>query len=326
VTALAPSAAPHAGAVPSSAVVVSPAAVRLAWVVAVLAVFASGVGLMWTGGVAPETATTIRGETVELYGTGLYRYDSLHVGPVFRGTDVVVLTLILPLLALATVRYRRGSTRGALLLAATLLWLLYLYLSLAVGAAYNELFLVYIALVATSSSALALTLRSIDTELLAHQVHPSLPRRGISTFLLVTTVGTLVLWGGLALAALAAGRPPAHLQLATTTVEEALSLGLLVPAFVFTALTLRGGNLGIGVKLGFPLLVLVAGLAPVITAQTAAQLLAGVTLTLGEVIGLVATWMVLGVIASAFVARIWRSVDETDARSSWGTGGHLGSA
>ncbi len=299
---------PRDAAVP--AVTTSRAAVRLAMIVAVLVAFAAGVGLTWSGGDAPETATTIRGEVVELYGSGLYRHDSLHVGPVHRGTDAVAVLLWLPLLGYATARYRRGSVRGALLLASSLLWFLYLYLSLALGAAYNELFLVYVALVAAAGTALALVLRSVDTQWLANQLSVRFPARGIAAFLLITSSATLLLWGGLATSALIQGGPPAHLGLATTTVEEALSLGILVPAFLCTAIALRRGDTGLGTLLGFPLLVLVAGLAPVVTAQTVAQLLAGVTLEPAEVAGLVASWVVLGVIALSFVVRAWRAIDE----------------
>lgn len=293
-----------------SAVTTSLAAVRLAGIVAVLAAIAAGVGLMWNGGVAPETATTIRGEIVELYGSGLYRHDSLHVGPVHRGTDAVALLLWVPLLVYATARYRRGSVRGALLLASSLLWFLYLYLSLALGAAYNELFLIYVALVAAAGTSLALVLRSVDTGLLAHELSTRFPGRGVSTFLLVTSGATLLLWGGLAVTALVQGSPPTHLGLATTTVEEALSLGLLVPAFICTAIALRRGSTGLGTLLAFPLLVLVAGLAPVVTAQTVAQLLAGVTLNPAEVAGLVISWVVLGLIALSLAVRAWRAVPE----------------
>jgi hypothetical protein len=187
---------------------VSRVALGLACTVVVLATFAATIGLLWKGGMASDTVTTVRGDTVELHGSGLYRHDSRLVGPVHQGTDAVALVLGIPLLVYATLRYARGSTRGALLLAAALLWFLYLHLSLALGAAYNEMFLVYVVVVACAVTALALIAHGVNTAELARQLSPRFPRRGISGFLFATSVSTLVAWGGLAVSALVRGEAP----------------------------------------------------------------------------------------------------------------------
>jgi hypothetical protein len=213
-----------------------------------------------------------------------------------------------PLLITATLRYQKGSVRAALLVAASLLWLLYLHLSLAMSAAYNELFLVYVTLVATTATGLVLVVRSLDLQMLGDRLDDRFPGRAISRFFIAVCVVTGVLWGGLALSALASGSAPAHLGHATTTVEEALSLGLLIPAFLLATVALRRGEHAIGATLGIPLLILVAGLAPVVIAQTIAQQLAGSPLTVQEVAGLVASWVVLGAVALVLAIRALHSI------------------
>jgi hypothetical protein len=306
-----PSPATTAGVAPvRPGVVVSGTVIRLLWTTAALAALAAAVGVFWQGGAAPETVTSVRGDTVSLHGRGLYRFDSAYRGPANQGTDVVALTLFVPLLIASTLRCQKGSVRGVLLVAASLLWLLYLHLSLAVSAAYNELFLVYVTLVATTATGLVLLVRSLDLQRLTERLDDRFPRRAISRFFIAVCAVTGLLWGGLALSALASGSAPAHLEHATTTVEEALSLGLLVPAFLLAAVALRRGEDALGATLGVPLLVLVAGLAPVVTAQTIAQQLAGVPLTAQEVAGLVASWIVLGALALALAIRALRSIRE----------------
>jgi hypothetical protein len=49
--------------------------------VAVLAVLAAAIGLVSESGAAPSTVTSIRGDAVQLYGHGLYRFDTLLTGP-----------------------------------------------------------------------------------------------------------------------------------------------------------------------------------------------------------------------------------------------------
>src|SRR4029450_14075606 len=95
------------------------------------------VGLLATGGVTPRTVTSVHGELVELYGTGVYDDDTVFKGAGNRGSDLVTLLLAVPLLLAATAVYRRGSLRGALLLSGGLSWPLYLYASRGPGAGDN---------------------------------------------------------------------------------------------------------------------------------------------------------------------------------------------
>ena len=99
-----------------------------------------------------------------------------------------------PLLLVSTRHYRRGSLRGHLLLAGMLAFFLYDYASMAVGAAYNELLLVYIALVSTSLFGFVLAFATVDLDRLRAAVAPTLPVRGIAAFLLLTFAGLVVIW------------------------------------------------------------------------------------------------------------------------------------
>ena len=137
--------------------------------IGLLAALAATTGLLWQGTDAGSalTVTSVRGQTVQLVGEGLYRYDSLLAGAGFRGVDVVVLVIGLPLLAVSAWLAGRESLRGRLLLVGTLGFFLYQYASMALGAAYNELFLVYIVLFSASLFAFVLAYATIDRDKLA---------------------------------------------------------------------------------------------------------------------------------------------------------------
>src|SRR5215216_6296295 len=88
------------------------------WLVALvvaLALVAAGLGIFSRGGDGPSPFTTLRGQTVQLDGRGIYRNDTRFVAAGNRGTDAVTLVLGMPLLIAAAACYRRGSLRGALL-------------------------------------------------------------------------------------------------------------------------------------------------------------------------------------------------------------------
>ncbi len=142
--------------------------------------------------------TSVRGETVDLYREGVYRYDSVFKGAANRGADVVTLLIATPMLLVTLARWRGGSVRAQLLVIGTLVWFLYAGVSLAFGTAYNELFIVYVALFSTSLFAVVLAFRTVDTDVLADVFSDDMPRRVPGWFMLGSGIVTL---GDLAAAA-----------------------------------------------------------------------------------------------------------------------------
>jgi hypothetical protein len=292
-------------------VTVSAAVVWLSVLVAVLALVATATGLLWSGGEAPATVESVHAETVALDGEGLYRHDSVFKGAANRGSDAVTVLVGLPLLLTTIVAYRRGSVRGALLLTGALAWFLYLYASLALGTAYNELFFVYVALFGASLYAFVFTLRSIDLAAVEARLGPGLPRRTTAVFLMISGAFTLLIWAGPLLVALVAGDPPELLAHSTTSVTEVLDLAVIVPATFIAGVWLLRGREALGYLVAVPLLVLLVVLTPVIAAQTAYQLSAGIAFTTAEIIGPISGFLVLGLGALTLIVRILRGVEAT---------------
>ena len=280
--------------------------VWLAVVVALLAVIATCVGLFWSGGPGQFQHTPTRGEEVEIYGRGIYAYDSVFRAAGNRGTDAVSLVLGVPLLIFSVILARRGSTRASLLLLGVLGYFLYVYASVALSAAYNGLFLVYVAQFAASLFGFVYCLSSLRPW--AARLFPGpLPRRGIAAFMFFSGIATLVIWLLPVAGSLAEGAVPKTLQHYTTLVTEVLDLGVIVPAVVIAGVYLLRRR-SLGYLIALPLLVLVAMLLPVIAVQTVFQVNAGVALTSGEIIGPIAGFVILGGLAVWILILILRRV------------------
>lgn len=101
----------------------------LAALTAIFALSASVRGLFSGGGPGKHTVRSLRGEDVELFGKGIYRFDTIFVGAGNRGTDRIILLLAIPALLVATYGYWRGSLRSTLLLIGTFAFFLYVYSS-----------------------------------------------------------------------------------------------------------------------------------------------------------------------------------------------------
>lgn len=208
---------------------VSQTLVALVAIIAVLALIAAGTGVFWQGEGNSYPFTSLRGETVMIQGRGLYRHDTVSGAAQVVAGDVVTLALGIPLLVISLLLYRRGSLRGAMLLAGTLGYFLYTYASIAFMAAFNPLFLIYVALFSSSLFAFILSLMSIDVAALPVRFSPRLPRRAISALLFAMSGFLLLAWTGRIVPALLRRTPPFGLESYSTLVIQVLDLGLIVP-------------------------------------------------------------------------------------------------
>ncbi|MFP4511373.1 MAG: hypothetical protein ACLFRV_00335 [Acidimicrobiales bacterium] len=281
------------------------AVLYLSGIVLALTIFAALVGLFWSPPEVGATFTSVRGEPVELYGEGLYRYDTAFKGGANRGADLVTLAIAVPALAIALHRYRRGSLQALLVAAGVLTWFLYLYASLALGTFYNELFLVYVALFSASLFALGLALRSIPPSVLT-RLDDHAPRRGLVRLMLAGGAVTAIVWGSTLVGAAITGDPPKLLDHSTTMVTDALDLAIITPATLVCAYLLhhrrRDGWLFV-----LPLLSLLVMLFPMIAAQTAFQLEADVSFEPPEIIGPIAGFVAVAAIALPLLIRTVRA-------------------
>ena len=208
--------------------------------------------------------------------------------------------MAVPLLALFTLLYRRGSLRGGLLLTGTLAYFLYNSASMTFGYAYNDLFLAYLAQFSASLFAVVLAFSSFDLQALPARFSDRLPRRGIAGFLFAVGVSLVLVWGALdILPALLAGRAPA-LAGHTTLPTHALDMGIIAPVAILAGALLLG-RAPLGYLLAITLLVVSSVLGAGVMALSAAQLLAGV-LTPAETIVFVAPFAILT------IAGVWLTI------------------
>jgi len=214
----------------------------LSWLIpliGMLALIAAGAGLFWPSDGQQYPFTSMRGEAVTLFGHGLYRYDTVSTAAQEQAADVITLVLGLPLLVLSSWLAFHGSLRGKLLLAGTLGYFLYTYMSMSFLTAYNQFFLVYVALFSLSLFAFILLVMAIDLAALPQHFSEHLPRRAIAGALFAAGGFLLLAWLGLIVPPLLQNETPA-LENTTTLVIQAMDLGLIVPvSFLSGILLLR---------------------------------------------------------------------------------------
>jgi hypothetical protein len=191
---------------------------------------------------------------------------------------MVTLFIAVPLLAVASLLYRRASLRSKVLLSGTLAYFLYTYTSLAMLAAYNELFLLYVALFSMSLFAFVMTVGEIDIASLPSHFSERFPRRSTAGFAFFLGAVLALMWLGRIIPALLSGATPFGLESYTTLVIQVLDLGVIVPtAIVAGVLLLKEAPFGY--LLSSVILVKGFSMGAAVSAMVLMQMLAGVEMS-----------------------------------------------
>ena len=239
---------------------------------------AAGMGVFSQQGPGPWEHQSIRGQTVTIYGQGVYKHMSADVAIQGIGQDYVTLFLGIPLLGLAFLMARRGGLRSRLFLSGVLGYFLVTYLFYLAMGTYSVLYLVYVFLLGSSFFAFSLSLMGFEIERLPEAFGPRTPIKLAGGFLIFNTLAIALMWLGVVVPPLLDGSIyPVELQHYTTLIVQGFDLGLLLPlSFVSGLLLLKKRPLG---YLLVPVyLVFLSLLMTALSAKIVAMGLAGVSI------------------------------------------------
>ena len=174
-----------------------------------------------------------------LFVDGLYR-DNTWTTTQLRGSDLVRLLVAVPIMITALIFTKRGSSK-ALLIWLGMLWLtVYDYAFFLFGAAFNVLFLIYVALFSLSILALIFALPRVDAKAIRRKFKARTPVKWISAYMLFIAIFLGGLWTAQTLNFIATGQlPQSNIYSGhPTNIVFALDLALLVPGMVLAAVWL----------------------------------------------------------------------------------------
>ena len=210
----------------------------LCLVVALLAGIAAGIGVFMRGDGTTASAVSIRGEGFDYVTTGIYAYNPERLVAEGVGWDVFTLFIAVPALLAAVPFVAKGSFRGRLLASGLLAYLFYQYLMYAMAWAFGPLLPLFILLYALALGGALWTASSIGLDGLERRFSGRFPRRGMAALSAVLALVLVGMWSQLIATGLRGDLSGANLLGQTTLVVQALDLGLVVPAALFTAVAL----------------------------------------------------------------------------------------
>ncbi len=168
---------------------------------------------------------------------GLYRRDTVWASSQLRGNDLVTLAVAVPLLVVALVLAERGSAGARLVRLGVLAYMAYNYAFYLFGAAFNEFFLIYVAVFSLSLGALILGLAAVDAAAIARLFRERTPVKGIAGYMVFIAAFLGFNWAFRTMGFLATGRIPQDILNSglPTAIVYAIDLSLLVPALASVA-------------------------------------------------------------------------------------------
>jgi hypothetical protein len=251
--------------------------------IAMLSLLAGIIGILSMGGSGTRTFLSLNGDTIHLYGKGIYKNDSVAAAAQAIAQDWVTVILGIPLLILSCIFSRKKSLRARILLAGTLAYFLYTYMSYAFLCMYNPLFLVYVALMSMSFFALVLILLSFDLQVIKKAYSNNLPVKTIGILIIFFACAIALMWLGRIVPPLINGEIPPGLEHYTTLVIQVLDFGFVIPISILSAILFMYRK-PVGLLLSSVMCMKGATMLTSLTVMIINQALAGVKMSIAEIV------------------------------------------
>lgn len=243
--------------------------------IAILSLIAASYGLFSTGGVGEHSFKSINGANVTIYGSGLYKNDSISTASQGRAQDAVTMFLGIPLLLISLRISNKGLLKGKLLLTGTLGYFLYTYISYTFLSMYNSFFLIYVILMSMSFFAFTIMMLSFDMNNFSSMFSEKLPVKLVGGFLIFIAVVIGLMWLKIIASPLLSGTAPQQLEHYTTLTIQALDLGFVVPCSILGGVLIIKRR-PLGYLLSSVLIIKCITMLTALTAMVIGQILAGV--------------------------------------------------
>jgi hypothetical protein len=273
-----------------------------------LAIITSGLGLFYKTDGQPFNFVNQYGDTVRIYGNGIYKNDSYFMAPIFKGTDFTILFLAVPLLIIALIMDIKNSTiKTKLLLISVVALFAYYSTSISFGVVYNMLHLIYMTLFSCSIYALitGFTLLRDYTIKISAKIYTN----GLKIFLVFCGLSLFVAWLPDIILSLINKNSLDLIEIYTTQITYVLDMAIISPLIFICLYNLRKNN-NIGYILLGIILNMLSLVGIMVIFQTAYQNRAGIELPGEAAITKVGIFVLLAIVAIYYEIKLFKNIKQ----------------
>lgn len=243
------------------------------------------------------------GKTVKIFGYGIYANDSYFKAPIFIGTDFCILFVLIPMFLYTYIQYiKLNDTVSELKLISVYAVTLYYAASMAFGATYNQIFLIYVLLFSASLFGMFSHIKNTKIQKSAEG------SKGLKAFLIISGLALFVAWLPDILSAMIKGETLSLIDVYTTEITYVIDMGIISPlCFVCIYLIKKRDMWGTIILASILKLCIIVG-AMMIT-QTLCQMLSEVNIPFIALATKSLSFMVLAVVALFLNHKMYKEVN-----------------
>lgn len=248
------------------------------------------------------------GESIKMWGAGVYAHDSFFKTPIFIGSDFTILFVILPLAVISFVKMRvKPKLELYIQNLSVMCLLLYYSASIAFGVTYNYLHLVYMALFGACFYCVCFLFAKLNSVQRNQQkmCEYKIPM-GVKTFLIISGIALFVAWLPDVITSLLNGTSLDLIEVYTTEITYILDMGIISPLMFLTLyLTDKGSFMGyVLLRMIFKVCIGIGIMLPI---QSAFQIMAGINIPIPALVTKAMIFVILGGFAAFFEYRLKRN-------------------
>jgi hypothetical protein len=248
-----------------------------------------------------HVVTNLYGQSIDIYGYGIYEHDSYFKAPILIGSDWAMFIMVVPLIGYYILKGTKTLEAKSNFFPILGIVLYYAF-SISFGVAYNQLQLVYILLTTVAFFTLFSLLISIFGETKDYTCNFEI-KKGELSFLIIAGVANIVAWLPDILNSLFTGQPLMRIEMYTTEITYVLDMGIISPLVFITAYLIVKKKSFLSLLLYRMILVTLKVVGFMLPIQTVVQLLAGIEIPLPELITKVVLFVILACMAIYFDGR-----------------------
>ena len=266
----------------------------------------SGLGLFYTENGQPFNFINQYGDTVKIYGDGIYKNDAYFMAPIFKGTDCTILFLVVPLTIIALLLdIKMNTLKTKLFLTGLVALFTYYSISISFGVIYNVLHLIYIALFSCNFFALIIGFILLNNYTI--NISSKMLTNGLKIYLIFSGLSLFIAWLPDIITSIINKKSLELIENYTTQITYVLDMGIISPLIFICLYNLwKNKNMGY-ILLGIILnLILLVGIMVII--QALFQVNAGIDLPFMAMITKVGIFVIMAIVSLYYDIKLFKSI------------------
>jgi hypothetical protein len=271
-------------------------------------IVAALIGFFYTNGGKNFEVVNMYGDTVKMYGVGIYAYNSIFNVSNYLGANVVV--LIIGVLLIFLTLWRNKPLWAEILRTSEIVYLVYSSACWLFGTSMNQLYFLYVVCFSLSLFTSFMAVKDLFNIIEVPLELKQKSLKGTGSFLIIAGVITALVWISSILPVIISGEYSSLLGIQTNEITYGIDLSITCPLSTICGIWIFQKR-DIGYKVALLLLNLLVNVAVMVILQRAYCMKFGIQIPIQALVGFIISFVVLGVISLCLFVKLILKLKQT---------------